>query len=92
MKRSRKLLENVLDAVHLDTALQPRLPVLELAGDQRVLVENHKSVIHYSNEQVLIRVDFGQLCVKGCALKLARLGRDQLVITGRIDSILLCRR
>lgn len=92
MKRSRKLLENVLDAVHLDSELQPKLPVLELAGDQRVLVENHKSVIHYSDEQVLIRVDYGQLSVKGCGLKLVRLGREQLVITGRIDCIMLCRR
>ena len=92
MKRSRKLLENMLDAVHLDSELQPGLPVLELAGDRRVLIEHHKSVVHYTTQQVLIRVDFGQLCIKGCGMKLEKLGKEQLVISGKIDCIMLCRR
>ena len=92
MKRSHKLWENMLDTVSLDTDLQPKLPVLELAGDRRVLIENHRSVIHYSNDRILVCMDYGQVSISGCCLKLAKLGKDQLIITGRVDGISLCRR
>lgn len=92
MKRSRKLLADMLDAVSLDADLQPKLPVLELAGDRRILIENHRSVVHYTGEQIMICMEYGQVCVTGCGLKLEKLGREQLVITGRVDNISLCRR
>ena len=91
MKRSRKLISNMLDAVGIDADLQPGLPVLELAGDKRILIENHRSVVHYTNDRILVCMEFGQVCVAGCGLKLARLGKEQLVITGRIDCISLFR-
>lgn len=92
MKRSRKLLENMLDAVSLDTDLQPKIPVLELAGDRRVLIENHRSVIHYNLDKIIVQMDYGHVRISGCGLKLAKLGKEQLVITGRVDEIILCRR
>ena len=92
MKRSHKLLENMLEAVSLDTDLQPKIPVLELAGDRRILIENHRSVIHYTHDKIMVQMDYGHVCVTGCGLKLAKLGKEQVVITGRVDEIVLCRR
>ena len=92
MRRSHKLLENMLDAVSLDRDLQPRIPVLELAGDRRVLIENHRAVTHYTNDRILVRMAYGQVCIEGLGLKLSKLGKEQLVITGRVDGITLCRR
>lgn len=91
MKRTHRAFARVLAATKLDTELQPRVSLLELAGDRRILIENHVSVVHYSTQQVLVRVDFGQLCIKGSALRLTRLGKEQLVIMGQIDAIKLCR-
>ena len=91
MKRTQKAFSRVLTATKLDTELHPRVSLLELAGDRRILIENHISVVHYSTQQVLVRVEFGQLCIKGNALQLTRLGKEQLVILGQIDTIKLCR-
>lgn len=70
----------------------PTLPVLELAGDCRVLIENHRGIVQYSPEQIGVQVKYGRLLVCGCGLHLACMTRERLVISGRIDCIRLERR
>ena len=70
----------------------PAQPIVEIAGDQRVLVENHRGIIAYSTEKILVNVAFGTVCICGCGLRLIRMTREQLVIRGRIDAVSLQRR
>ena len=70
----------------------PGLPILELAGDRRVLIENHCGVKEYSRERICIGVKYGTVCVCGFGLELACMTREQLVICGRIDGITVHRR
>ena len=65
----------------------PAQPIIEIAGEQRMLVENHRGVSGYSSEKILINVEFGTVCVCGCGLRLFRMTREQLVIRGRIDTV-----
>lgn len=69
-----------------------RLPIVELAGPSRVLIENHLGVLAYSLNEIQIKVTYGKLSVTGNNLKLMQLNREQLVITGSIDNLQLCRR
>lgn len=69
----------------------PGLPLVEIAGQGRVLIENHLGVCCYGRELIRIRVSYGQIAVTGCRLELARMSRETVVITGRIDSITLHR-
>lgn len=70
----------------------PGLPVVELAGDRRVLVEKHGGVTQYSCEKIAVKVRYGLVEVSGCGLELACMTRQQLVITGKIDCVRLVRR
>lgn len=70
----------------------PGVPVVELAGDRRVLIEKHAGVTQYSCEKVCVKVRYGHVEICGCNLELACMSREQLVITGRIDSLRLLRR
>lgn len=69
----------------------PGIPVVELAGERRVLLENHRGITEYGREQIRVRVRYGQVCIRGCGLIIARMTREQLVICGRIDGIDLLR-
>ena len=69
-----------------------RLPLLELAGDHRVLIENHNGVLGYSLNEIQIKVAYGRLSVIGSNLKILQMSKEQLVITGLIDEICLFRR
>lgn len=85
-------LERLADHAQLETEPLPAQPIVEIAGECRVLVENHRGVRAYSSQKILIGVNFGQVCVCGCNLKLTRMTKEQLVIRGQIESVSLDRR
>jgi len=69
-----------------------KLPLVELAGTDRVLIENHMGVLSYSLEEIEIKVTYGKLSVTGSNLKLMQMNREQMVINGKIEKINLYRR
>lgn len=69
----------------------PGNAVVEIAGDRRVLIENHRGVTQYSQEQICVRVKYGQVCVCGSELTLAQMTCSRLVICGCIDSVTLLK-
>jgi len=92
MGRGRFFLERLADASELSAEPLPGQPIVEIAGDRRVLIENHFGVKEYSREKITVKVKFGFVCVCGCQLELLRMTKEQLVICGRIDGITLQRR
>lgn len=64
-------------------------PLVELVGQNRVLIENHQGVLAYSTDEIQIKVSYGCVIVKGTKLQLLEMSKMQLVICGRIDSIQL---
>lgn len=92
MGKAYRFLELLADRAELESEPMPAQPIIEVAGDSRVLVENHRGVSAYSTQRILIKVSFGTVCVCGCGLQLIRMTKEQLVIRGRIDSVSLQRR
>ena len=72
--------------------VMPGVPLVELAGHGRVLIECHKGVTEYTGERISVRVKYGQIEVMGYGLELAVMTKERLVICGRIDGIRLHRR
>lgn len=64
-----------------------KIPLVELAGQHRVLIENHLGVVAYSLEEIQVKVCYGKLSVVGQCLKFMQINKEQLVITGQIESI-----
>lgn len=80
-------------ALHADLPAEaiPGMPLVELLGCQRVLIENHKGVTMYGCKEIRVRVSYGQICICGSGLELARMTQQQLVITGQIEGLSLLR-
>lgn len=85
-------MERFGDTVDLHMEPLPLESLVELAGDRRVLVENHYGVCQYSPEKICVKVRWGMVAVSGQALELTRMTKEQLVITGKIVGINLIRR
>lgn len=92
MGRGHDFWERLADSAYLTVSVIPGQPIVEIAGERRVLIENHYGVSQYSREKIGVKVKFGLICVCGCGLELVRMTREQLVIAGRIDSVSLIRR
>lgn len=69
----------------------PGRPLVEIIDDSRVLIENHKGVTEYGVNLIRVKVKFGSICICGNHLELSRMTKGQLIITGNVDSIQLCR-
>lgn len=67
------------------------VPLIEITGDRRVLVERHKGVLGYDDRMVCVRLSFGKLQICGCGLKILHMTKVQLVISGQIQTVTLQR-
>lgn len=91
MERDKLFMERLTNAADLQDAPIPGLPLIELAGDRRVLMENHCGVTEYGRERICVKVKFGQVCICGQELNLAKMTKSQLIVCGKIQSVELYR-
>ena len=63
------------------------VPIVELAGRNRLLIENHQGVLGYSLEEIRVKVQYGCVCITGCDLRLMQMSKERLVICGRVDTV-----
>lgn len=86
------IMERITSATDLPDEPIPGLPLVEIAGEKRVLIEHHCGVTEYGRCQICVKVKFGLVMVMGQRLELARMTKDQLIITGKIECVKLERR
>ncbi len=80
------------DRLDLPGESLPGQVLVEISGENRVLIEHHCGVREYSRERIGVKVKYGVLQVCGSCLELRCMTREQLVISGKIDCIVLKRR
>ncbi len=80
----KKKLANVLE---LQQDIMLNLPLLHLTGSERLLVENHKGIAEFDSTHVRIRAARGSVLVQGEELRVGSMGRDDILITGCIQSV-----
>ena len=92
MKQRNPLSHRLANATDLPGEAIPNQPIIEIAGQNRVLIEHHQGVSQYDNQQIGIRVKYGLICVFGSCLELTQMTKEQLVISGKIESVRLLGR
>ena len=91
MERKKTMLGWLADTVSLPFELMPGQFLLELLGQERILIENHKGVQEYGNEKICVRTSFGSVSICGMELRLSCLSKEKLVIIGPISQIIVSR-
>lgn len=74
---------------HSNCELLTGAPIIEICDLKRILVENHRGIIEYSCNEIRIKARYGCICVCGNCLKLSRMSKTKLVITGKISGVSL---
>ena len=92
MKRNGNWMQRLTETMDLPAEPLPGLPVVELLGENRVLIENHQGVIGYGKEKICVRVKFGHVEIEGACLEILRMRCNQLVISGCIQGIRVARK
>ena len=92
MGKGKNFIESMVIQSSLTADTVPGQPIVEIAGDKRVLIECHQGVLAYSRERIQVRVRYGCVCICGCNLEMLHMTKEKLIICGRIDSVQLHRR
>ncbi len=92
MQRADKMMQRLSSSSMLPQDALPGIPVVEIAGMGRVLIEGHKGVTEYGPQRIQVTMRYGSLTIVGCGLSLAHMSKEQLVITGTVEQVCLFRR
>lgn len=87
MSRGSSYIQSIAAGYHLSTNPLAGVPLVEICDRKRVLIENHQGILCYGCNEIQIRVRDGHICVLGENLKLNRMSKVKLVITGNIHSV-----
>ena len=87
MEKSQSILQQVFHGSELPVRALPSVPLVEILGCERVLVENHISIASYDTQQIYIRVKYGMIMVQGKTLQISYMSSEKLIITGKIDCV-----
>lgn len=88
MRKNQKLFNTIAAAAEsFDTF--SGVPLLELLGDRRILIEHHMGVIEYTPQRIRVGMRYGEFIICGNQLDIIRMTKEQLVISGRIQMISL---
>ncbi len=91
MERHGSFLKNLAGKLTVVSQPLPGMPIIEISDGRRVLIENHRGVTEYGKTQISVMVRFGKIVVSGSNLELGFMSKEQLVISGTIDGVLIVR-
>lgn len=80
-KRFKMELSEMLD-LPMDVSLD--LPRLVVVGDIGVLISNHRGLIQYSPERIIVGAGKGQITITGDNLEIEEVGKEEMAVRGII--------
>lgn len=85
MKRNyKRRIDDLLDLPKEVVTNEPKLTIL---GFEQIIIENFKSILEYEDYYVRVNTYIGVININGIGLKLIQMTEDDIMITGKFDSI-----
>ncbi len=84
MRKKVKKLDEILE---IPVELSTDIPKVTIVGFERVLIENYRGILEYQDYFVRVNTHIGILNINGFNLNLEEMTTDDLLITGKIESI-----
>ncbi len=84
MRRKARKLDEILE---IPVELSTNNPKITIVGFERVLIENYRGILEYQDYFVRLNTYIGIININGFNLNLEEMTTDDLLVTGKIDSI-----
>ncbi len=86
-RKENRALSKVNKLLEIPQEVSSNIPKLTVIGFQKMLVENYKSILEYQDFYIRISTYIGILNINGYELNLSEMTTEDLLITGKIESI-----
>ncbi len=87
MKKKKKKQNRFEEWLEIPKEISTEKPKLTIMGFEELLIENYKSILEYQDFYVRLSTYIGIININGFELKLNEMTNDDLLITGKIESI-----
>ncbi|MEW8978407.1 MAG: sporulation protein YqfC [Symbiobacterium sp.] len=86
-QRRTGLRERLVSLLELPGDVVLDVPRATLIGNAELVLENHRGLLEYRPERVVLRLPEGRMAIDGEELRIGYLSPDQLVLHGRITGL-----
>lgn len=83
-KEYKRKIDNLLDMPREVVSGEPKITIV---GFEEMLIENYKNILEYEDYFIKLNTHIGAININGFHLKLIQMTEDDIMITGKIDSI-----
>lgn len=85
--KTKKRQNRFEELLELPKEISSESPKLTLMGFEELLIENYKTILEYQDFYVRLSTYIGIININGFELKLNEMTNDDILITGKIESI-----
>ena len=86
-EHSKHNTNKIVKALDLPEDLFLGLPNISLSGNREIYISNHRGILSYGQEEMVILVKEYQIVIKGKSLSIVSYTKDDLTIEGYIRSM-----
>lgn len=83
----KRLRQELFSALELPLDISMDLPRVTIVGDLGVFIENHRGLIRYSPERIVIGVGQGQIAILGKDLEIEEVSTEDMIVRGSIGAV-----
>lgn len=87
MRKRKKRQNRFEELLEIPKEISTEKPKLTIVGFEELVVENYKAILEYQDFYVRLSTHIGIININGFELNLNEMTNDDIVITGKIESI-----
>lgn len=87
MSKARKTFSRIEDMLEIPKEITSNEPKVTIVSFKQMLIENYKGILEYEDILIRIKTSMGILNISGFGLNLNQMTGDDIVVTGKIESI-----
>ena len=87
MKKKRSVLPSLADRLELPEEALSGAAKLTVTADRRALIENHRGILAYSSDCVVVSLGDRQLSLCGRELRIRAMNRREVLVSGELLDI-----
>ena len=84
MSKRREITSTIIESLELPQDLFEGMPNIFLTGNQKLYISNHRGILSYDKDEIIILTKTVQVKVQGEELMIESYSKDELVIRGYI--------
>lgn len=89
-ERIEKNTNKLIESLDLPQDLFLGLPCLSFTGNRDLYISNHRGILAYGQEEIIILAKSVQIVIKGRGLVITSYSKEELLIKGYIHSMEFC--